>query len=288
MNRRHFLALAAGTPFAAKAGRVVLNDYVSGGLHDLTAAMQAGPVELLDETYTIGPTYFPTGAHVKCLLGQAKIRYFGDRPAFQPLNQDAPTVRVAMENFDLICMDKASAYQHGFFLPACRMFTMNLIQIQDFGGCGVYACGKRTVNGLVDPSDTTRIKMTEVRSIRCGTGFRFSGTVGLPRYKGGTANMNQLDHCIASDCAGNGYEIIQGSASRLSGCVSVQCKGDGFYINWYGNTLVAPVFENNGGAGVRFGGSDECHDNYVLGWHDGGGHDVQFANPTKQFITRAP
>lgn len=284
MNRRHFLALSAAAPFAARADRVVLNDYAINGLYDLTAALSVGPVELLPQDYPIGPVRLPPYAQVKCVLGCARLCYDGDGPAFQPLDQDRPTDRVWLSGFDLIATRRGGAFQHGIYMPACRHWRLDGITIDGFGGVGVYSYGKRKREGDLDPSDSTKLRAYDVRVLRCGTGFRFTGTAGSPRIRGGASNMHLLDACVVSQADGNGFEVIQGSASTFTGCVAGLCGGDGFYVNWYGNTFIGSVFENNEGAGIRFGGAAECHDNTVVGWHDGGGHDQAIENPGRQKV----
>ena len=282
MKRRSFLGLMAASPFARAA---VLNDYSTGGLYDLSAALRDGPVELLAQEYEIMPCRVAYGDWAGCLKGRARLLYDGTGPAFQPLDQDRPTDRVTLTGFDLICEAKSGSAQHGIYAPAARHWQVRDVSISDFGGCGFYAYGKRTSDGGLDPCDSTKHRLEEVRVLRCGTGIRLHGSPASVRGRGGTSNMCRLDHCTVSEADGNGYEIIQGAANLLTGCIAGLCGRSGFCVNWYNNTIVAPVFEQNGQYGIAFGSADECRGNDVIGWHDGGGHISAFINVGRNVVS---
>lgn len=280
MNKRTFLGLALATPLMAPAAVQILNNYRVNGVVDLTAALAAGPVEALDETYEIGPTLIAPYDVIRGVPGRTRFLYQGDGPAFQPRDVTRPTDRVTLEGFDLICERRTDLGQHGVWMPSCRHWKLEDITIADFGGSGVAAVGKRTSDGVLAPSDATKHQLSNLRVLRAGgDGYLFTGTVATERQRGGTANMSTLLSCVASECGGDGFRIWQGAANSLIKCIAGLCQGNGFACAWWGNDFSGCIAEQNEKNGIWFHPTAaECKNNTVVGYHDGGGHVQQIAN----------
>lgn len=266
-NRRTFLTALAGLPFAARAcGAPVLNDYRANGVCDLNAALRDGPVTLLAETYECLPAKVPPYAVVQGIPNKSRLLFDGQSPAFMPADRSRPCDLVTLFGFDVVAAGPGNA--HALYLPSCRHWDVSRMTIDGWGGAAVMIYGQRE-NGLVAPSDATKCEFEHIRALRCGSGFVLTGTPDTPRIRGGASNMHTLTHCLASDCEGDGFAILQGSANRLDHCIAGQCR-NGFVLAWYGNVLDQPIFERNREWGIYETNHDEARQNSIRDPWNGG------------------
>lgn len=271
LSRRTFLASMAASiaaPAALCGPIQTLDDYLVGGTHyDIEAALLAGPVRLLDREYPVRPFTVRPRDVITGIPARSWLMVDGGGPAISPADPTKPTDLVTLKDF---WMRSVSGNGPGIYMPSCWHWTIDNVTVQNFAGPGVWIYGQRTIDGQLDPGDSTKHYLKHVRVVRCSTGFLLSGTLGEPRISGGTANMNYLEHCLAASCAGIGFWIQQGAANQLNGCITNLCGSHGFCLSWYGNTLVSPTSETNDGWGIFFTGHQETRQNTVLGYHDGG------------------
>lgn len=277
MRRRSFLGLMAAAPFARAA---VLNDYLVGGLYDLSAALRDGPVTLLAQEYDCLPVRFRTGDIIEGVRTRSILKFECEGAAFQPEDATTPTDNYTFRDFTLRCMAQSRSGpvpQHGLWLPSCRVGVLSGLRVEDFGGAGVVIYGQRQ-DGQPEPSDATLNMLENVLVRGCWIGFRLDGSVGSPRLQGGTANMNTLRRCLAFNCLGDGLQVMQGAANRIEQFISGQNGGNGITVGWYSNLFDQAVVERNGRYGVYKTGHAEQHDNWFPRIHNGGENALGLSN----------
>ena len=273
LTRRRFLsgltALAVAHRAAAN-GWAILDDYVNGNVYDIGAALQVGPVQLLNREYDCLPVRLRDQDVIEGINSQSILNFEADEPAFAPLDESRQTILCTLRDFDVMCARRGGASQHAFWMPSCSRWRLVNLAIIGFGGIGVCIYGQRTLAGGKDPSDATFNRLTDCRIGTCLHGIVLTGTRGEPRIKGGTANCNHVETTTVSSCRGHGVWINQGGLNELDHVIGGNHGGDMFRIAWYSNTLVAPGAERTGGWGIFFTGNAETRANRVLGYHDGG------------------
>lgn len=273
MNRRQLLVGSAALALAHRAlasGWAVLDDYVNGNVYDLGAALQVGPVQLLNREYDCLPVRLRDRDMIEGINSQSILNFEADAPAFAPVDETHQTILCTLRDFDVLCASKGGPGQHAFWMPSCSRWRLENLAIIGFGGVGVYMYGQRTAAGAKAPSDATVNRIIDCRVNGCMHGYLMGGTRGEPRIRGGTSNMNHLSRCSAFSCAGHGFYVLQGSANHLEHCVGGTNGGDVFRIGWYGNYIEVPVFERTKGWGIYFLGNSETRGNTVIGAHNGG------------------
>lgn len=273
ITRRGLLTGLAALSVAHKAighGYQILDDYVNGNVYDINAALQNGPVQLLNREYDCLPARLRDRDVVQGINSQSILHFEANEPAFAPADEGHQTVLVTLRDFDVMCAQKGDGGQHAFWMSSCSRWRLENLAIIGFGGIGVCMYGQRTLSGGKDPSDATFNRVIDCRIGTCLHGIVMSGTRGQPRINGGTSNMNHLSRCSAFSCAGHSYYILQGSANLLEHCIGGTNGGDVFRVAWYGNTIMLPVCERTQGWQIYFLGNSETHDNTVIGYHNGG------------------
>ena len=273
ITRRGLLTGLAALSVAHRAighGYQILDDYVNGNVYDIGAALQNGPVQLLNREYDCLPVRLRDRDVVQGINSQSILHFEANEPAFAPVDEGHQTVLVTLRDFDVMCARKGDGGQHAFWLPSCSRWRLQNLAIIGFGGIGVCMYGQRTLAGAKDPSDATYNRLDDLRIGTCLHGIVASGTRGEPRIKGGTANCNYIGRTSIFSCDGHGLWIIQGALNLMEHVIGGNHGGDMFRIQWYSNTAIAPGAERTGGWGMFFTGNAETRLNRVVGYHDGG------------------
>lgn len=284
---------------------VVADDYCANGVHDLSAALRDGPVQLLAREYECLPVRFAPRDVMQGVPGRAQLLFESPQPAFAPLNPDQPTDGWHFQDFDVQCEAKGQRSQHAFALLSCRRGTMQRIRCFDFGGTAVLPYGQRIAflpgpgapsldapcgwvgdewqcSGVAAPSDATACRFEDVEAWRCGMGFRLDGTPapeGVPRVKGGTANMHLFIRPVAYNCDGDGFLVWQGASNTFVKPVSGQNGRHGIGVAWANNVFEGAVVERNGGYGVQIFSQHREARGYAFPYlHNGGSNALGLSN----------
>lgn len=289
---------------AAAQAPIVLNDYCTGGVYDLSAALRDGPVTLLAQDYPCLPVKFGPRACATGVAFRTRLLFEGAGAAFAPAEADQPTDNWRFEDFDVQCEARGETAQHAFALMSCRRGFLRRVTVSDFGGTGVLIYGQRagfvgagapSLNapcgwvedewqcaGVRAPSDATMNVIEDVNVRRCWLGFHLGGMPapeGVPRVKGATANMNSLVRPIASNCGSDGMMIWQGATNYVAKPILGQNGRNGMSVAWYGNLIEGAVLERNAGWGVQlFTQHKETRDNYFPYVHNGGSNGLGLSN----------
>lgn len=292
---------------------VVADDYAVGGVHDLSAALRAGPVQLLARDYECQPVRFAGRDVIRGVPGRSRLLFQADSPAFAPIDQSQPTDAFTFEDFDLQCEAPGGvSSQPALYLPSCRRFFLRRLIISDFGGTGVLVYGQRIAflpgpgapsidapcgyvgdewqcSGVRAPSDATLGVMEGLNVSRCWIGIHLTGTpapAGVPRLKGGAANMHSIIRPIVSNCRSDGIQIWQGSTNYIEKPILGQNGRHGIGLGWYNNVAVGAVCERNGGWGIWRAPVKEQHDNAWPHLHNGGSNGLGLVSPDYYALSR--
>lgn len=199
--------------------------------------------------FACGPVYPRSGDVIKG--SGIRTRLWFDARAIQPADESRPTEYVQLSDFDMCVANRGGPEQHAVWMAACREWTVDRVRTVNFGGTSFFWYGKRTPDGRLDPTDTTRCVSRQCASWGCRYGFVMGGTPGEPTIRGGTANMNRLERSLCFWSELDAYAILQGAGNVIDQPVAGNSGGDGMRIAWYGNEVRMAVVERNAGYGVR-------------------------------------
>lgn len=306
-SRRSFLAGFLALPALAKANPwVTLDDYAVNGVYDLSAALRDGPVCLLARDYECLPVRFRSRDVIQGIPGRSRLLFESPEPAFLPEDTSQPADGWHFEDFDVQCEAKGARSQHAFGMLSCRRGTLQRIRAFDFGGSALLLFGQRIAfsgpgapsldapcgwvedewqcSGVAAPSDSTACRVEDFEAWRCGVGFRLDGTPapeGVPRVKGGTANMHLFIRPVAYNCDSDGFLVWQGASNTFIKPIAGQCGRNGISVAWYGNVFEGAVLERNSGWGVQIFTQHREATNYHFPYiHNGGSNGLGLCNVT--------
>lgn len=308
------LALGLGVARRAKAcSAVVLDDYCANGVHDVSAALRAGPVELLARDYECLPVRFAPRDVLRGVPGRSRLLFEANAPAFSPVAPDQPTDSFTFEDFDVQCeAPGAVGAQSGFYLASCRRFWLRRITVSDFAGSGVLVYGQRIAflpgpgapsidrpcgwvgdewqcGGVRAPSDATMGVVEDLNIRRCWIGIHLTGTPapeGVPRVKGGAANMHSIIRPICSNNRSDGIQIWQGASNYVEKPILGQNARHGIALGWYNNLIPGATCERNGGWGIWRAPVKEQRGNEWPNLHDGGSNGLGLVSPDSSALAR--
>ncbi len=206
-----------------------------------------------------------------------RTRLWFDKRAIQPENESKPTEYVQLRDFDLCCSVRGAPDQHALWLAACREWTVDRVRAVDFGGTGAYLFGKRTPEGGLDPTDTTRCTFRQFAAWGCRYGVVLGGSAADPVIRGGTSNMNRFERPLSFWAELDAFALLQGAANVLDQPVAGNSGGDGVRIAWYGNEVRLAVLERNEGYGIRKV-RREWSDRTSVTYHSGGNNGLGDTN----------
>ena len=296
MNRRTFLAAIAAMPFAAKASSasglvdrrtLFAHAYQMLDVDDLLAAPRMpldlnamlrdgnGYVRLPPGNFACGPVYLRSGDVIEGAGIHTRLWFAGR--AIQPTDESRPTEYVQLRDLDLCCADRGAPDEHALWMAACREWTVDRVRAVNFGGTGFFMYGKRTLDGALDPTDTTRCVLRQCAAWGCRYGAVLSGTPGDPVVRGGTSNMNRLERFLSFWSEMDGIALLQGAGNVIDQPVLGNSGGDGMRIAWYGNDVRGAVVERNAGYGIRKT-RREWSDRTTVTYHSGGSNGLGDVN----------
>lgn len=282
-SRRSVLGLALAA-FAARAcahgSPQALDDYVTGGVFDVSAALRNGPVLLGPRDYECLPVDTVTNDYVRGFGAQSRLIFEADEPQIRPLDSTTPTDYVTLADFDVVCARAGGRSQHGLYMASGREWKVTNMTLRGRrGGDTVRMYGQRTGDGGLDPSDSTRNVFTAVGAWEGRYNWYLGGTVANKRIQGGTSNMNRGIRCLAYYAEIDNLYIDQGAGNSFPQFISGNAGRNGCTLAWYGNKVRDGVFERNGGWGIYRTSHAEQHDNDTSGAHNGGHNGLGLMNP---------
>jgi len=225
--------------------------------------------------FVTGPVYVRSGDVIEG--SGIRTRVWMTERAIQPENESKPTEYVQLRDFDLCCDFRGGPDQHALWLAGCREWAVERVRAINFGGTGAYLYGKRTPEGAVDPTDTTRCTFRQFAAWGCRYGMVFGGSPADPVIRGGTSNMNRAERCLSFWAELDAFALLQGAANVLDQCVAGNSGGDGVRVAWYGNDVRLAVLERNAGYGVRKV-RREWSDRTTVTYHSGGNNGLGDTN----------